>query len=88
MDKKQLHELIKDAAQRSDEQDAKTTESWRANRWLRESDRLNTFLSVLRGGLADANPDAAKLIEDFQNRAIKGENPLLDAADSNKEKPE
>jgi len=89
MNKQQLREAIANAIQYADEQDVVDQQRPRKRGYYeRKWDRLNAFLTGLQVKLGTHDSEVQTLINDFQSRVIHEENPLLDAADSNKEKPE
>jgi hypothetical protein len=99
MNKKQIRDAIHRAVEFSDQQDAKHQaryeqlaavssasflEAYAARRW----DRACGFLASLQESLREHSPEAAAEVDAFMDRVIAKKNPLLDTADSNKEKPE
>jgi len=89
MNKKQLRETIVDAIQYADKQDATAEQRPRKRDYYEcRFDHLNSFLIGLQVNLGRHDPELEALIKAFHSRVIYHENPLLDAADSNNEKPE
>jgi len=83
MNKKQLRKLIEESIQFADEQDVKSGRQLHSEQ--RQCDRLNSFVAALRGSLNGEHPELAELLAKFQRSVIYGENPLLGAADGDKE---
>jgi len=89
MNEKQLLKALKIAIDVSDEVDAQgSLPAGCEDYCARKFGRLSSFLISLRVALGADCPKAADLLGEFRMRVTEGKNPLLDAADSNKEKPE
>jgi len=87
MNKKQFRKIVAQAVAFSNELDAQRAGSM-SDRNMRSWARLDAFLCSLAGDVADEMPDMAEAISGLRDLASRNENPLLDAAGSNKEKPE
>jgi len=90
MNKKQILELVAGAIAYADQQDvdAERTRPMRAQGDARRFDRLALFAIAIGGDLETHAPGASALIKEFLDGVIYARNPLLEAADSNNEKPE
>ena len=90
MNKKQILELVAGAIAYADQQDveAERTRPTRAQGDARRFERLTSFAIALGVDIEKHAPGASALIKEFLDGVIYARNPLLDAADSNNEKPE
>jgi len=85
MNKKQMRDAVQRSINAANEGDAKYPSS---DYYGRKYQRLVAFVAYLTGGLEADYPDAADLMSGFSKQVIHGQNPLLDAADTNKDKPQ
>jgi hypothetical protein len=88
MNKKYLRDAVAMAIGMANHEDAKV-DRVRGDLDYKITDRrMRAFLSYLAGGLVSECPEANDLIMNFLDQVNWDKNPLLDAADSNKDKPQ
>lgn len=86
MNKKQLRDAFSDAFEFANERDVDYVS--RGYEFGRQWARMDAFLCSLAASMGKADPALEVQIGDFRKIVMRNENLLLDAADSNKEKPE
>lgn len=89
MNKRQLRDLMAGAIQYAHEKDAQSQHHGNKNGldqyYARRFEYLNHFMVALRADLGAIDPELGALLTAFHDSAVLARNPLLDAADNNKE---